>query len=61
MIGAFDPEEWYYLSICHEKKMLGRSDVKAVINGKQVLSMHCDFPKADKIDKFSNASIAKHF
>ena len=61
MIGAFDPEEWYYLSICHEKKMLGRSDVKAVINGKQVLSMHVDFPKADKINKFSSAYIARHF
>ena len=41
--------------------MLGRSDLKAVINSKQVISASVEFPKADKIDKFSNAFIAKHF
>lgn len=60
-IGTFDSEEWYYLAFGHEKKFLGRSEVKAIINGKQVKNSNLDFPKVDKAEKFTHAYIAKHF
>lgn len=61
LIGEFDPEEWHYVAISHEKKFLGRSDVRAVINNKQVVSVSMDFPRADKLDHFDHAWIARHF
>lgn len=61
LVGEFDPEEWYYLAVTHEKKyLLQSSSFKAVVNTKQVLGTNMDFPKGDKFRKFDHAVIAKH-
>ena len=60
-LGEFDPEEWYYLAIVHEKKFLGGSTIKAIVNGKQVMSAHLDFPKMDRATVLDRATIADKF
>ena len=54
-ISEFNPEEWYYMALVHEKKFLGGSTVKVVVNGKQVVSASLEFPPLNKITGFDRA------
>ena len=61
LIGTFDSSKWNFLAIRHEKKFLGRSEVKVIINDKKAFSISMEYPKIDKVDKFSRGYIARHF
>ena len=48
LISDFQPEKWNYIGIEHDKPLLARAQLIAVVNDKQVLNFSMDYPKFEK-------------